>query len=66
MCGSRGLENDSSLQAYELALTLQFRTRFEKILGPLRAERAEGRGGGARAGREVGEAPSQQRCKCIS
>ena len=31
MCGHRGLELDSDLQVYEMALTEQFRSRYDKI-----------------------------------
>lgn len=42
MCGRRGLEVESDLQTYEVALTTAFRDQFDRVLGPLRAERAEG------------------------
>ena len=41
MCGHRGLESESDLQTYEVALTTQFREQYDRVLGPLRAERAE-------------------------
>ena len=41
MCGQRGLEVDSDLQTYEIALTVPLRKQLDKVLGPLRAERAE-------------------------
>ena len=42
MCGRRGLEVESDLQTYEVAFTTAFRIQFDRILGPLRAEKAEG------------------------
>lgn len=42
LCGQRGLEVESDLQTYEIALSTQFRVQFDKVLCPLRAERAEG------------------------
>ncbi len=62
MCGHRGLEVESDLQTYEISLTTGFRSQFDKILGPLREERAGGGwaptaaaatgGGGARASQQ--------------
>ena len=42
LCGERGLESGSDLQAYELSLTTQFRTQYDTIYSPLKARWTDG------------------------
>ena len=54
MCGRRGLLPDSDLQTFQIALTQQFRMRYDKIFSPLRAEIVEGQGQAVRGGAREG------------
>ena len=54
MCGRRGLLPDSDLQTFQIALTQQFRTRYDKVFSPLQAEIVEGQGQAVRGGAREG------------